>query len=366
MSVLNRPFVKMNNVEGTETGFIISFKKFPEIEEEFYKNLKMTITKMSSSRKTKMLNLLIENKCLSLGYSITHIIHNPQPVYGINYAEGNTLKNIVIDTAKIIPITYHQEFISNLSIISNQVEVIKQNESMLTSTGTEQINMAKESIISKYKDLLSNIDWFLAADLYYFQYLRFLVKQTILKNKGKVFVLVNDILHTQIKKLVLNYTTKTNIQYQEAKLIQILIDFLMISEYSNNPPQETLNKIIKVTIDNCPHDKLEELDQVIQKVKSLKPTRYSKLEDLTFLLAEAKIMNITPNAFNKLLSETFGQKYFEFNGTIDGLVAYFISLQYSSEMFITKTTQIHNYREQVDNLEELVLNAKGSTLIKSF
>ena len=363
MSVINRPFVKLNNVEGTETGFVISFKKFPEIEEEFYKNLKMTVTKMSSSKKTKILSFLIESKVLSLGYSLTHIIHNPQPVYGINYSDGKTLKNIVVDTAKLIPASYHTEFISNLSIISNQVEVIKTNESMLTTTGTEQIKMAKDSINEKYQDLLANIDWFLAADLYYFQYLKFLTKFTVTQNKGKVFATVNEILHSCIKKMILGYSTKGDLPYADVKLIQILIDYLMVSEYSNNPVQQTLNAIIKANIQNTKEHQLEEMDKIIERVKELKPTRYTKLEDITYLLAEAKIMNITPNAFNKLLSETFGQKYFEFNGSIDGIVAYFISVLYTSEIFSIKN---HSFKDQSEALEELILNAKGSTLVKPF
>lgn len=366
MSVLNRPFTKLTNVEGTETGFVISFKKFPEIEEEFYKNLKMTITKMTSSKKTKMLSSLIESKVLALGYSLTHIIHNPQPVYGINYHDDKTLRNIVIDVAKIVPVNYHTEFISNLSIISSQVEVIKQNESMLTSTGTEQIKMAKDSIIEKYQDLLSNIDWFMAADIYYFQYLKFLTKQTVTQNKGKVFATVNEILHSSIKKMILGYSTKTEMTYAEIKLIQILIDYLMVTEYSNNPPQQTLNAIIKATIQQAGERNLEEIDRIIQRVKDLKPTRYSKLEEITFLLAEAKIINITPNAFNKLLAETFGQKYFEFNGSLDSIVAYFISLLYTSEIFAIKGHSQHTFKEETQSLEELILNAKGSTIIKGF
>ena len=100
MSVLNRPFTKLSNSENTETGFIISFKKFPDIEEEFYKNLKGIVTKLTSSKKTKMLSYLIDHKVLSLGYSLTNIIHSTQPVYGINYSDSNTLKNIVIDVSK--------------------------------------------------------------------------------------------------------------------------------------------------------------------------------------------------------------------------------------------------------------------------
>ena len=66
MSVLNRPFTKLSNAENTETGFIISFKKFPDVEEEFYKNLKGIVTKLTSSKKTKMLSYLIDHKVLCI------------------------------------------------------------------------------------------------------------------------------------------------------------------------------------------------------------------------------------------------------------------------------------------------------------
>lgn len=363
MSVLNRPFTKLSNVENTETGFVISFKKFPEIEEEFYKNLKGIVTKLASSKKTKALSYLIDNKVLSLGYSLTNIIHSTQPVYGINYSDSNTLRNIVVDVSKLIPPSYHSDFISNLNIISNQVEVIKSNESMLTTTGTEQINMAKESIQTKYQDLLSNIDWFLAADIYYFQYLKFLTKRTILQNKGKIFMHVNTILHNTVKKIITGYSSKLEINYFETKLIQILIDFLMVTQYSNNPPQETLNTIIKATVQNASESQLEELDHVIAKIKEIKPTRYKKLEDITYLLAEAKVMNITPNAFNKLLTDNFGQNFFSFDNTLDGMVAYFVSMLHSSELFNCKHLQ---NKEDIVSLEELILNAKGNTLVKPF
>ena len=363
MSVLNRPFTKLSNTDNTETGFIISFKKFPDIEEEFYKNLKGIVTKLSSSKKTKLLSYLIENKVLSLGYSLTNIIHSTQPVYGISYSDSNTLKNIVIDVSKVIPASYHSEFISNLNIISNQVEVIKSNESMLTATGTEQINMAKESIQSKYQDLLNNIDWFLVADIYYYQYLKFLTKRTLLQNKGKIFMHINSILHETVKKIIINYSSKTELTYSETKMIQILIDYLMVTQYSNNPPQETLNTIIKATVSAAPENRLEELDNLIAKIKEIKPTKYKRLEDITYLLAEAKIMNITPNAFSKLITDNFGQNFYSFDNTLDSMVAYFISMLHSSELFTCKHLQ---NRDEITRLEELVLNAKGNTLVKSF
>ena len=363
MSVLNRPFTKLSNAENTETGFIISFKKFPEVEEEFYKNLKEIVTKLSSSKKTKMLSYLIDHKVLSLGYSLTNIIHSTQPVYGINYSDSNTLKNIVIDVAKIKPASYHSDFISNLNIISNQVEVIKSNESMLTATGTEQINMAKESIQSKYKDLLSNIDWFLAADIYYYQYLKFLTKRTLLQNKGKVFMHVNEILHSTIKKIILGYSTKNDLTFKEVKTIQILIDFLMVTQYTNNPPQETLNTILKATIAMTPEKQVEELDELIGKIKELKPTKFHRLEDITYILAEAKIINITPNALIKQLNDTFGKNFFNFTYEFDSLVAYLCSLNHRSEIFISKYSST-NKNDKLKYLEDLISNAKGNVLYK--
>ena len=359
----NRPFNKLPSSDNVETGFVISFTKFPEIEEDFYLNLKKVVSKISSSKKTKAVSSLIDKKVLTLGYGLTNLSDSTIPTYGMNHWDNNTLRNIVLDISKIIPANYHDEFISNLNIISQQIEVIKTNESMLTSTSTEQINMAKESITSKYKDLLINIDWFLAIDLYYYQYLKFLTKRTLLQNKGKVFMHVNEILHTTLKKIILGYSTKNDLSFKEIKTIQILIDYLMVTQYTNNPPQETLNTILKATISMASDKQVEELDELIGKIKELKPTRFHRLEDITYILADAKIINITPNAFNKLLSDTFGTKYFNFNHTLDGLVAYFISILYTSELFHIR--QIPS-RDEIERLEELVLNAKGNTIIKPF
>ena len=359
----NRPFNKLPSSDNVETGFVISFAKFPEIEEEFYLNLKKVVSKISSSKKTKAVSSLIDKKVLTLGYGLTNLSDSTIPTYGMNHWDNNILRNIVLDISKIIPANYHDEFISNLNIISQQIEVIKTNESMLTSTSTEQINMAKDSITSKYKDLLINIDWFLAIDLYYYQYLKFLTKRTLLQNKGKVFMHVNEILHTTIKKIILGYSTKNDLSFKEIKTIQILIDYLMVTQYTNNPPQETLNTILKATISMASDKQVEELDELIGKIKELKPTRFHRLEDITYILADAKIINITPNAFNKLLSDTFGTKYFNFNHTLDGLVAYFISILYTSELFHIR--QIPS-RDEIERLEELVLNAKGNTIIKPF
>lgn len=362
----NRPFIKLANHENTETGFIISFKKFPDIEEEFYSTLSKWLTKINSSKKTKALSYLIEKKCLYIGYSLTSIVHHGLPVYGINFTDTNTLRSITVDVSKVMSPSYHTEFISNLNIISQQVEVIKTNESMLTSTGTDQIKLAKDSIVSKYQDLLANIDWFQLLDLYYYQYLRFLTKKTINDNKGKVFALISSILKTTLKKIILGYSTKNEITFKESKMISILLDYLMVTHYSNNPPQETFNTIIKATIQNTKEQNLEDLDEVIAKLKELRVTKYNKLEDITYILAEAKIMNITPNAFGKLLAENFGEKFHEFSSTIDSLVSYFISSEYSSEIFTRKHNVSKSNLEEISQLEELVLNAKGHTLIKPF
>ena len=362
-STISRPFTKLSNHEGTETGFIISLKKFPEIEEEFYKNLKTTLTKMSSSKKTKALHAIIEDKVLFLGYGMAYTISSTQPIYGIVYNDSNTLKGIVADVSKVIEATYQQDFISNLNTIASQVETIKQQESMLTSTGTEIINMAKESITTKYKELLANIDWFTLLDIYYFQYMKFLARQTILQNKGKIFTHINNILHDTIKYIVTNYTSGKNMSPKEVKIVQVLIDYLVVTQYSNNPKQETLNKIYKNLILNAKDHELNDIEEVVQKIKDLKPTKYEKLEDITYALAELKLINITPNAFNKLVSDKFGHKFFDFNHSIDGLVAYFCSILHTSELFNIR--QIPE-KEELQSIEELVLNAKGSTLIKPF
>ena len=361
-SAINRPFTKLTNHEGTELGFIMSFKKFPEIEELFYKNLKTTVTKMSSSKKTKALSFLIEQKVLFLGYGMAYTVSSTQPIYGINYNDNNTLKGLVADVSKVIEPTYQQDFISNLNVISNQVETIKQQESMLTSTGTEIINMAKESIISKYTDLMNNIDWFSLLDIYYFLYAKFLTRRTILQNKGKIFTHINNILHDTIKNIIVGYTSKS-VTYKDTKIIQVLIDYLILTQYSNNPKQDTLNKIFKNLILNAKEHNLEDIEEIIQRIKELKPTKYNKLEDITFALAELKLINITPNAFNKLVGEKFGHKFFDFNHSIDSLVAYFCSIIHTSEIFNIRTIP---EKEELITIEELILNAKGSTLVKPF
>ena len=350
-----KKFINLISSDKDSTINVLDFDNHPEIKELHKTKIKQTITKLSASPKTKALMQLQEKNILKLGFGALKMNAPTQPMYVINIYDQNTLRGIYIDLSKIVDPIYYQTAIENIRIIETQQDIISSNESMLSQTSTIQIEMAKESIIEKYKDLIENIDYFILCDLYYYGYLKFLTKLTVKQNKQKVFFTVNEIYQELIQKIIKSYTS-IQLERDDLVLIQTLIDYLMITEYSDSPVQQTMNAIRKTLGEDNP--------KVLEVFNKIHPQKFSKVEEITYLLAEAKIMNMTPNAFNKQISNQFGEKFFDFNHQFDSLVAYLISLNYKSELFYSKS--INNTNSNIHKLEGLVLNAKGSLLLKSY
>ena len=361
-------FASVLNSDKSSTISILNFSKYPEIKQKHHDKLKTTITKISSSKKTKALSMLIDKDVLMLGVGATNLENSIQPVYTVNLWDSNTLRTIFVDISKILDPIYMSQAIDNIKIIQDQQNVIKMNESILSTTSTIQIDMAKESINKKLEDLIENIDYFLLVDLYYFAYLRFLTKITVKTNKQKTFFKVNEIIQGILNKVIRSYSSK-ELGPADKKFIQISIDFLMISQFSDNPVQQTLNSIKKYMEKEIEtyhgDDENNSSKKALEIFLALKPQRYSKLDNITYLMAEAKIMNMTPNAFIKQLGTELGPKFNDFMNHFDSFVAYLISCNYKSELF--QSRNLHNDQGKLLNeLEEIVSNAKGSTLVKSF
>lgn len=352
---MKKNFVHLISSDKDSTINTLDFDNYPEIKELHHTKIKQTITKITASPKTKALMQLQDKNILKLGFGALKMNNPTQPLYLINIYDQNTLRGIYIDLSKIVDPVYYQTAIENIRIIETQQDVITQNESMLSQTSTIQIEMAKESIIEKYKDLIENIDYFVLCDLYYYGYLKFLTKLTVKQNKQKVFFAVNEIYQELFQKIIKSYTS-IQLEKKDSILIQTLIDYLMISQYSDSPVQQTMNAVRKSLEESQP--------EVLEVFNKIQPQKFHKVEEITYLLAEAKIMNMTPSAFNIQLSNQFGDKFFDFNQQFDSLVAYLISLGYKSELFYSKA--INGTNHNIQRLEDLVLNAKGSILLKAY
>lgn len=361
-----RNFASILNSDKSSTISILNFNKYPEIKQKHYEKIKTVISKLTSSKKTKTLSMLLDKDVLMLGFGATNLENSIQPVYTVNLWDSNTLRTIFVDISKILDPIYLHQAMDNIKIIQDQQNIIKSNESILSTTSTIQIDMAKKSINEKFSDLIENIDYFLLVDLYYFAYLRFLTKITVKTNKQKTFFKVNEILQGILNKVIRSYSSK-ELSQADKKFIQIAIDYLMITQFSDNPVQQTLNSIKKymekeIEVYKGP-DNYSKI--ALDTFMSLKPQQYNKIDNITYLLAEAKIMNMTPNAFNKQLSNELGMKFGDFMNHFDSFVAYLISCNYKSELFISRN--LHNDQGKLINeLEEIIMNAKGSTLVRAF
>ena len=365
-------FANITSADKTSTINLLDFKKFPSVRELHENNIKKVINKLPSSLKTKALTLLLSKGVLSLGYGAVNLIKSTQPVYTVSIWEGHTIRSIMVDLSKVVEQSYMHEVLNKLNIIKNQQEVINIQSSMLTATSTLQIDMAKETIHKTLTDIIENINYYSLVDLYYYAYVKYLTKVSIQQSKQKIFGNVNTILGGGLRKIIEKYSNKdlTNV---DKTLVSLALDYLMITQFSDSPAQTTLNNIKTYTkktyltkMSNTDVDP-EYPDQtmgeyLVSKLDKMQLTKYNRIEEITYVLASIKIINMTPNALVKLISQEFGPRYMEFNEYFDSLVAYLCSGQYKTEIFSFKNA-IH-YKDELKTLEELVSNAKGQLTYK--
>ena len=365
-------FANITSADKTSTINLLDFKKYPKIRELHENNIKKVINKIPASLKTKALTLLLDKGVLSLGYGAVNILKSTQPVYTVSIWEGNTLRSVMVDLSKVVESSYMHEVLGKLNIIKNQQEVINIQSSMLTATSTLQIDMAKETINKTLTDIIENINYYTLVDLYYFAYLKYLTKVSIQQSKQKIFGYTNTILSTGLKKIIDKYSSRA-LTDVEKTLISLVLDYLMITQFSDSPAQTTLNNIKAYTKKNYltkmsnTDTRTENPDQtlgeyLVDKLDKIQLTKYNKIEEITYILASTKIINMTPNALNKLISQEFGPNYSDFNEHFDSLVAYLCSGHYKAELFSFRNAA--NYKDELKTLEELVTNAKGQLTYK--
>lgn len=345
-------FVSFKTNDNTSTINILDFRKQENINVKHIDKLNKVIAKLPSGLKTKALTLLSDKKVLALGYGAVNLIDSSYPMYCVNIYDSNTLRALLCDLSKILEPHYLPEALKSLATIQHQQEVIVTNSRMLTATSTLQIDMAKKTIDEKFTDIIENINYFNLVDIYYFGFLRFLTRVTASKNKQKIFSLTSEIISDALMKIIISYSSK-DIEFNDKEFITLAISYLLITQYSDQPKQQTLNNLIK----------LEKRESIKAKLKNSKLTKYTKFEDIVYVLAEEKIINITPNALIKQLNDTFGKNFFNFTYEFDSLVAYLCSLNHRSEIFISKYSST-NKNDKLKYLEDLISNAKGNVLYK--
>lgn len=365
-------FTHLTNPDNASQISYLDFKRYPEMVKLHEDNIRKTINKLPSSLKTKAISLMLSKGVLSIGYGATNMKNSTVPIYEVTMTEGNALRKIMVDLSKVVQPGYLDEFLRKIDIVKRQQEIININSGTLTSTSTLQIDMAKETIIKTLTDVIENINYYTLVDIYYYGYLKFLTKISLQRNKQKVFGQLNTIITGTFKNIIVKYS-KRDLSQAEKNLITLVTDFLMISQFSDNPAQTTLNNMKKFIQKNYTQKltgpeknqepNLETIsDWYILKLDSLGLTKYEKIEDISYILAALKIVNLTPNALIKLLQQEFGEAYPSFNHHIDTLIAYICSGQYKTELF----GQRKNFKEQIQILEELITNAKGQITYKPF
>jgi hypothetical protein len=326
------------------------FRKFEKMNTIHKKKINTFLSKYTASMKTKALTLLLDKDILMLGLGAVNLQNSTQPTYAVNIFEDNTIRAILVDLAKVVDSYILDSILKDINTIQVQQDIILTNERMLTSTSTLQIDMAKEKIDKTLEKIIDNINYFDFLDIAYFSFLRYLSRRTLAQNRKKLFSHVALILSENILKIVTSYNS--NLTAKQKAFIQLVISYLLLSQYTDQPKQTTLKALIGSSLD-------EETKKLITTAKL---TKYSNIMDLTFILAEVKILNITPNALTKKLNDTFGKNFSEFLFELDSLVAYLCSINHKSEIFISKYSSVNNDTKE---LEELVMNAKGNILYRA-
>ena len=306
------------------------------------------LRKFGSSRKTKAVHNLTDKDVLHLATFSGEVAN----VLSSTFSTGNKLRGILINVFLFDDSLDQHGAVQLAGEIALLQSKIQKEKTYLTDKQILNVEELNKELDEKMLKLINTLDYIKIIDGIYFEYLRFLTDMILTQEqtaKSKVIAIASDIIATIIKKIYMKVQRK--IEPETHKLIEAVSVYFILTYYFGEAGPYALAKI-KGSFDQ------EHLDAI----KNVKVTKFKTFSELTFLIKELNIVNITESAFNTQLQKIYGRYAFEtyIQGSLQDFLAVNANLAYNTQLFnaFALDDELHA------RLEELILNGRKKIIIQ--
>ncbi len=324
---------------------MIEVKLDPEVNDELIKRTFSALRKFSSSRKTKAVHKILDNKlpapALFTGNAAEYLV---SPIM-----KGNTVRQIKFNLYHFDDSLDRAGAVGYATKLENIDDKIQKEKTYLSDKqvfNLEQLNIDKKEISDKF---LNSLDYIKLVDGLYFGWLLALAYSTMdgpNATKQKIVITTSDIMADIIKKMYQKVNSKMEPGVHQL-LDAIAVYFIRIYYYGETA-QYTLN-LMKGTYS----------EEVIETIKKARVTQFKEFSDLSILLKETQLLPLTKNTFDLQMQKMFGKYGYDnyIQQSLADFIAFMANLAHPTSLF--KDAYELNDESHL-RLEELLLNQAKS------
>jgi len=255
---------------------------------QFNKNMDIALQKLGANAFTKTIRRLLDNEKVFLGYSAS-TTGSEVPVYSIYIGDAHLLAGIVPDIIKCSPDTA-SDLIQNIKQIEKVSKEIVSLQKMLDDASIEKVVKLKAQSEELQLTIASMLDYPKIAEAIYFAFIRYLVAEIDRGSSAKLFELAIELF-----KKILEISIGNMMTINDKTLYNAAIDYIFTVSFTNLSPREILHNISK-----------RYNPQIADTLSKIGVKGVTSMEKITHLLSAIKVINITPIAFNNVVSKRFG------------------------------------------------------------
>jgi len=391
--------IQFPNEKKRYTVYGYDYIKNKELYEKIKEKLFLSLSKFSSSKKTKIVHELIEKNIPGIGILQSSIKVSP---YYMSYYTSDLKLHKIVANADLIDDSYKKNTLGTLLTKYTKLqEDINREKKLITDLQAykiEKLNKEKDKLT---EEILDSIDFIKFIDVIYFGYLELLAFGAIDKNsneKIKVFDTAEELLRSHFEKIFNKIDSKllddpiTKSNFNLALQFFILTYFLQISkkeainilkthkgewvesslEYFIPKEEEKMKKFESPDLVKEKYEKEKKKMELSDKLKNhydnlqkdLQKLKIDEFDDFAIILTILEVVNITKHQLNRYMEDLVGKdSYILFYRDYSRFIAFMAQLNYRTQLF---EKQVEINKKAQERIEQLILNQQRKIVIKEF
>ncbi len=314
---------------------------------KFKDNMFASLRKFGSSRKTKAVHKLVDENIIRLATFSGEEANS----LSATASNGNKLKAMLLNVFLFDDSLDQHGAVQIAGEITQIQAKIQKEKTYLTDKQILSVEALNKQLDEKMDKLLNTLDYIKIIDGIYFEYLKFLTNMILTQEqtaKSKVIAIASDIIASLIKKIYLK--VQRTIEPEMHQLIEAVAVYFILTFYFGETGPYAIARM-----------KGSFKPEVLDQIKEAKLTRFRTFSELTLLIKELNIVNITESAFDSQIQKIYGRYAFEnyIQKTLQDFLAINANLAYNTQLFnaFPLDDELHA------RLEELILNGRKKIII---
>ncbi len=323
----------------------------PDVHEEMIKRTFTALRKFSSSRKTRSVHKILDNRILFpalFSGNVSEYLMSP-------IEKGNTLRKLLFNLYFFddsLDRSGAVGYATEMNTIDGKIQKEKTFLSDKQVFNLEQLKEDKEKMSQKF---LNSLDYIKLVDGTYFGWLLMLSNTALEQEsltKPKIVTLTSDILSSTLKKMYMRVNSTMDADVHQL-FEAIAIYFIRVYYYG-----ETAQYVLNLMQRGFHED-------ILDVIRKTKVTRFKEFNEISLLLKEAQLLPLTTNTFDLKMQKMFGRYGYVYyiQPALSTYIAFMANLAHPSQLF---KDAFGVDDEACLRLEELLLNESKKIKIDKY